>query len=259
MRPPLVLLHSGFSTRVEWRSVIGLVSSERDVLAPTLPGSDGGAPLDLAAGTMLAAHADHVESLLDEAGWTAPVEVAGSSFGGVVAIELAARGRASSVVALAPPWPAGAGAGFYFALFSPVLAILALADRLPARLRANPRTALSLLLHGSRVPAAITPEDAAAILRSFGRFRFFRTGLELGVRGGFGPGMPDCAQVRAPVTLVWGGADRLVPGWMRHRWERALPGAVAETLPGLPHVPHLRDPDRIADLLLRGDRSPPTS
>ena len=144
-----------------------------------------------------------------------------------------------------------AGAGFYFALFATSLPWLGLAERVPPRLRANPRMALSLLLHGSRSPAAITPGDAAAMLRSFGRFRFFRTGLELALRGGFGPGIPGCERVRAPVTLVWGGSDRIVPGWMRRRWEHALPDAMAETLTGLPHVPHLRDPERIADLILR--------
>lgn len=246
-----MLLHSGFSSWVEWRPLIAALAPAREVLAPTLPGSDGGAALDLGAGTMLAAHADHVEELLDGAGWDAPVQIVGSSFGAVTALELAARGRASSVVALAPPWVAGPGAGFYGALFASTLPWLAVTDRLPARMRAGPRVALSLLLHGSLAPVAGTADDAAAMLRSFGRFPFFRTGVELGLRGAFGPGMPGSGGIRVPVTLAWGTADRLVPGWMRRRWEERLPDARVETLSGLPHVPHLRDPERIAALIRR--------
>jgi pimeloyl-ACP methyl ester carboxylesterase len=66
--------------------------------------------------------------------------------------------------------------------------------------------------------------------------------------------MPGRADV--PVTLAWGGADRIVPGWMRRRWEERLPDARVETLAGLPHVPHLRDPERIAALVLRDNAHP---
>jgi pimeloyl-ACP methyl ester carboxylesterase len=37
---------------------------------------------------------------------------------------------------------------------------------------------------------------------------------------------------------------------MRSRWQRALPAAKVVDLPGLPHQPHLRDPERIAHLIL---------
>jgi len=248
----LLLLHSGFSTWVEWRPLIEIVAAKREVLAPTLPGSHGASPLELRAGTMLAAHVDHLEALLDRAGWTEPVQVVGSSFGGVAALELAARGRASSVLALGPPRvAAGAGAGFYGALFSATLPWLAVGDRLPARLKANPRVALSLLLHGSLTPVAGTAEDAAAMLRCFGRFPFFRTGIGLGLNGAYSPGMPRAEDITVPVTLAWGAADRIVPGWVRRRWEERLPDAQVEMLVGLPHVPHLRDPERIAALVLR--------
>ena len=51
--PPLLLLHSGFSTWREWRRVLAMLSSARDVLAPTLPGSHGGPPLPLGRGSLL--------------------------------------------------------------------------------------------------------------------------------------------------------------------------------------------------------------
>lgn len=251
--PPLVLLHSGFSVWAEWRSTISFLTDEREVLAPTLPGSRGGPPLDLVnRRTMLGALADHVEILLNDAGWNEPVPIAGSSFGGVTALELAARGRASSVVALAPPWVAGRGIPYFGALFATPMTTLRLTGRLRERLPGS-RQALGLLLHGSTRPMAIEPEDAAAMMRSFSSFPFFEVVRQSRLGG---PGAPDLDLIRCPVTLVWGSGDRLVPGWMHRRWEAALPDALVESLSGFPHVPHLRDPERIARLILDAAGSP---
>lgn len=200
---------------------------------------------------MLAAHADYVEALLDEVGWEQPVQVVGSSFGAVCGLELAARGRASGVLALAPPWVSGGGAAFYAGLFSSALPGLAIADRyLPQRLRRN-RRALTQLLDGPRLQPLleISDEDAGAMLASFGRFRFFRSGLESARAGTIGPGLPDFDRIEASVTLVWGSRDWIVPAWMRERWQRSLPQARVETLQGFAHTPHLRDPARIAELI----------
>lgn len=243
--PPLLLLHSGFCTWVEWRRTIGLLTPRRTVLAPTLPGSAGGPELDWDAPTMLAGHADYVERLLADRGWTGPVEVVGSSFGGVLALELLARGRASAAIALAPPWTLGAGLGFYGALFAGLPAL-----RLSRPLW--PRTTRSgringLWFHQSRIPPAIDPEDVAVLLDSWSRFPFYRVGLKA---RGTGPGTPAFDRIDpARATLVWGSADRIVPIWMRQRWAEALPGARVVQLEGFPHQPHLRDPQAIADLV----------
>jgi pimeloyl-ACP methyl ester carboxylesterase len=197
---------------------------------------------------MLAAHADYVESVLDEAQWDEPVQIVGSSFGGVAALELAARGRASSVIALAPPWVSGLGVPYYGALLSTALPWLRLTERFHARIADSPR-AVSLILIGSRTPAAIEAADAAAIWGSMGRFPLFRVGSQLARGGRLTDGAPDNASINVPVNLVWGTADRAAPRWMRRRWESALPNARVETLPGFPHMPHLRDPEKIASLL----------
>ena len=96
---PLVLLHGFTDTWRTWDLVLPALERERDVLALTLPGHAGGPPLPhpLTA----AAVGDVVEAALDDAG-LATAAIAGNSLGGYVALELAARGRATSVVALAP-------------------------------------------------------------------------------------------------------------------------------------------------------------
>ncbi|HSJ73047.1 MAG TPA: alpha/beta fold hydrolase [Miltoncostaeaceae bacterium] len=81
-----------------------------DVLAPTLPGHAGGPPLPREPGAGLMP--DAVERAMGEAGF-ATAHIAGNSPGGFVALQLAARGRAASVVALAPAggWAAAARPG----------------------------------------------------------------------------------------------------------------------------------------------------
>src|ERR1019366_4918160 len=71
-----------------------------DVLAPTLPGHAGGPPLDGEVTDALIP--DAIERAMDEAGFET-AHIVGNSLGGYVALQLAARGRADSVVALAPP------------------------------------------------------------------------------------------------------------------------------------------------------------
>ena len=70
-----------------------------DVLAVTLAGHAGGPPIEREIdGAVLA---DAVERAMDEAGFDR-AHIAGNSLGGFVALQLAARGRAQTVVALAP-------------------------------------------------------------------------------------------------------------------------------------------------------------
>src|SRR5204863_3072448 len=95
---PLVLLHGGGGTRRLWRTTIPLLEPHHDVLAVTLAGHFGGPPGEPAT---LETIVDAVERDMDEAGFET-AHVAGGSLGGWVAFELARRGRAASVVAIAP-------------------------------------------------------------------------------------------------------------------------------------------------------------
>src|SRR5947209_3477975 len=96
---PLVLLHGFTDTWRTWELVLPALERSHDVFAPTLPGHAGGPelpdPLDSTA------FVDAVEALLDGAG-IETAHLAGNSLGARLALELAARGRARSVVALAP-------------------------------------------------------------------------------------------------------------------------------------------------------------
>src|SRR6185312_10121707 len=96
---PLVCLHGFTDTWRTWELVLGALERRHEVLALTLPGHAGGPPLPdpLTNQSLL----DALERMLDEAGF-ATAHLAGNSLGAYLALCLAARGRARSVVALAP-------------------------------------------------------------------------------------------------------------------------------------------------------------
>src|SRR5262245_43446660 len=97
--PPLVLLHGFTGSWRVWELVLPALERRHDVLAPTLPGHAGGPPLEGELSHDLVP--DAIERAMDAAGF-GTAHIVGNSVGGYVALKLAARGRARSVVALAP-------------------------------------------------------------------------------------------------------------------------------------------------------------
>ena len=67
-----------------------------------------------------------------------------------------------------------------------------------------------------------------------------------------GGGCPIWMRSRCPVTFVQGTRDRAVPMWMHRRWVAAVPSTEI-ILDGFPHCPHLRDPERVAALILAAE------
>ena len=97
--PPLVCLHGFADTWRTWELVLPALERHHDVLALTLPGHAGGPPIE--GEVTDAVLADAVERAMDEAGIEI-AHIAGNSLGGHVALQLASRCRAQTVVALAP-------------------------------------------------------------------------------------------------------------------------------------------------------------
>jgi len=96
---PLVCLHGFLETWRVWDLVLPMLERQHHVLAPTLPGHAGGPTIDRDIGEALLP--DAIERQMDEAGFRR-AHLVGSSLGGYVALQLATRGRAESVVAIAP-------------------------------------------------------------------------------------------------------------------------------------------------------------
>jgi pimeloyl-ACP methyl ester carboxylesterase len=247
--PPLVLLHGFLDTWRTWELVLPALERRHDVLAVTLAGHAGGPPVEGAIHADVLA--DAVERAMDAAGWES-AHVAGNSLGGLVALQLAARGRARTVVALAPAGGWGAGDESY-------KDVLARQRRLVEEARAVAPHARSILA---------TPEGRRRATREITvRFEHIPPGLlahqVLGVAScraalpmiehALRAGWPlDPARIACPVRVVWGTEDRLL-AWpsaaarFRADW---LPHADWMELDGVGHCPQLDVPLETAQLIL---------
>jgi pimeloyl-ACP methyl ester carboxylesterase len=246
--PPLVCLHGFMDTSRTWELVLPALQRHHDVLAPTLPGHAGGPAIEggIDAGFM----ADAVERAMDDAGFEM-AHLVGNSLGGFVALHLAARGRARSVVAFAP-------AGGW------------------ARGDESWRELLRLQSSIHEAAKAAAPYASAVLASADGRRRatqyiterFEHIPVELlahqllGVAGCDATRLIehaanaswelDAERISCPVRIVWGTEDRLLR-WpsaaarFRHEW---LPHADWVELEGVGHCPQLDVPVEAAQLIL---------
>ena len=60
----------------------------------------------------------------------------------------------------------------------------------------------------------------------------------------------ELAALKAPLRLVWGACDRLLPEGTLDFFRRALPRADVVLLPNAGHLPHLETPRALARALL---------
>ena len=232
-----------------WDLVLPTLERRHEVLALTLPGHAGGPAILGEVSTDR--FVDAVERAIDAAGFEV-AHLVGNSLGGYLALRLAARGRATSVVAFAP-------AGGW-----------ALGDRSHEGLLQDQRTLQEQM-------KAAAPQAEAPVATPEGRRRasqLITTDFEhippdllahqmLGIasckaavplienarREGWSR---DAEKITCPVRIVWGTADRLLP-WpqatvrYRNDW---LPHADWVTLDGIGHCPQLDVPIEAAQLIL---------
>jgi pimeloyl-ACP methyl ester carboxylesterase len=248
---PLVLLHGINGSWRVWRPVLPALEAEHDVFAPTLPGHRYGPPLDAGSLVSIGALADGVERVLDTAGIDT-AHLAGNSLGGWLAIELARRGRARSVVALSPAggWTSPRDLRRVIRLLSNARMLIARRDalRLAALMRRPRLRGLALsqaMTRGDLVPlqdALELIEDAHGCIAFSGFVEWIR---------GAEPIQPTGRPLACPVRIAWGEHDRTIPF---ARYGRpllaALDGAEHVTLAGVGHVPMYDNPALVVRTIL---------
>ena len=99
--PPIGLLHGVTSSARAWDALLPKLRQRHRVFMPTLAGHCGGPPLPAGRTGVVHRIVDAACRQLDEA-TIDTAHVVGNSLGGWVALELARRGRAQSVLALSP-------------------------------------------------------------------------------------------------------------------------------------------------------------
>lgn len=235
---PVLLLHPFALSHHVWREVAAGLSESYEVFAPTLPGHWGG-PRLRAAEVDLARLADGVEAMLDRNGWP-DCHVVGNSLGGWLAFELARRGRARTVTAIAPAggWthlaPAAVRLGAWFAVRYPAVRLLA------ARSADRPVLRDRFLRAICQDLAAVPAEDVRSTLAAMAGCRGYLPFLWSSARTG---GVTGLDRTTCPVHLVLCDRDRLLPPrrFAGHFLDR-LPGAEVTTLDRVGHVPMLENP-----------------
>jgi pimeloyl-ACP methyl ester carboxylesterase len=242
--PPLVCLHGFLDTWRTWELVLPALERRHDVLAVTLAGHAGGPALEGEIG-------DAVERAMDEAGF-GTAHLVGNSLGGYVALQLAARNRARTVVAFAPAggWAQGDDSyrellRFQATLLEQAKAAAPHAEALLATQEGRRRATQYLTTNFEHIPPELLAHQLRAVAASEGAPALIEHALQEGWS-------VDAERIACPVRIVWGTEDRLLP-WpaaaarFRTDW---LPHADWVELDGVGHCPQLDVPLETAQLIL---------
>jgi pimeloyl-ACP methyl ester carboxylesterase len=240
---PLLLLHGIGSTHDDFAALRPRLDSEYRVLAPDLPGH--GRSGALARRPTVAAIADAVAADLDELG-VGRVHVLGNSIGARVALELAARGRARSVVAISPSGLNTPGERLHQGLLMSGnrLALRTLRPLVPLASRTT--LGRSVLLAGLRsTPWRASETEAHALRAGFGDADAYWQMLWWGVLMDFPTGLD---RIDCPVVLAQGTLDLVAVG-QTPRYLAVVPAARFVPLYGAGHAPQSDTPEVILRLV----------
>ena len=250
---PMLLIHGIGSRRGVWDRVREPLEERFDVIAVDLPGFgdqpwfDG--PVPERMDSLATAAEEELDRLEIER-----AHLVGHSMGGWIALELARRGRALDVLAVAP---IGGATPEEAEASKRVLG----QSRTAARAMGwalGPITRVSLLrriaLRGSvKDPDLVDPAELETSMRYLARSVGFPKLLaDVGGPGDLIENNSEAfAQISVPVLIAWGSADGVLNYRGAARTVEAIPGAQLCTLEDHGHSPLLDHPQLIAELALK--------
>ena len=236
---PVVLIHGIGHRRQAWDPIVNQLAEKYEVIAVDLAGFGESPPYPKTVPYDMDTACENLAANFASWGIERP-HVVGNSLGGAIALELGARGLASSVTALSP-------AGFFgrvnrFQAFL-LLFVLRMSSKLPNRaLRAVSHTSLGrrvigsvLYSHPERFDADQVYGDALALKNASAFERTIKAGLKYKFD----------SPVPVPTTVAWGTKDRILPYSQSARAQERLPEARHVALPHCGHVPMIDDPELV--------------
>lgn len=242
---PLLLIHGLGSSLRGWDLVMPQLAAERDVIAVDLPGFGGSAPL--AGPVTIETLTDAVQAFLTDQQF-GDVPVVGSSLGGRVALELAARGHPAPVLALAPLgfWSGQQAAIFRMTTGASLKALRAAHPLLPL-LGNNPIGRGTLLAPFSARPWTLPEDFVLAELRRIKGAPGLDRVLDALRRAPepAGPVTPG-----GPVTLGWGRQDKVALPSQAERVQARFPDAMVRWFDDCGHFPQWDQPEEAVRLIL---------
>jgi pimeloyl-ACP methyl ester carboxylesterase len=248
---PLLLIHGLGVTRRCWDPIVPALESRHEVLRHDLPGFGESAPLPDGVPCSADGFADALERELDALGIGQP-HVVGHSMGGWIALELAARGRARTVTALASVGGWTRAEALYVSAATSYLRLGAKALRPlagPMTSKAPLRRMLLWLTNsrGERVP----PQRAAEAIRAMADAESFRAARNWFIRRT----PAGLERISCPALIAWGTKDRLLFPRQGPRLVAMIPGARLVELRRLGHDLMNDDPERTVQAILEGTGS----
>ena len=242
--PAVVLLHGQPGRGHDWSAVVSLLGGSARVLVPDRPGY--GRSAGPAVG--VSANADAVIAMLDGVGVADGAIVAGHSWGGAVALDLARRypARVRALVLAGSVGGPGSIDGFDRVLGLPVLGpALSLSALSALRLVATVRT--------PRVRRLVVPNAPELVEHlSLDLWRDWHSFVveQRAMLAELPPIAADLARIAAPATVLAGSNDRVVSPASQERLAAALPAGRLVRLKGIGHLVPLEAPGVVADAVL---------
>lgn len=242
---PLLLLHGFGATMDDFSALAPRLAAHFDVLEVDLPGH-GSSPKQTGRPTVEAL-GDTLLADLDAHGLDG-VHVLGNSLGGRLAIELAVRGRARSVVALSP---SGLGLPPERAYQGTLMTTARLLNKVrrpliePMARSVVGRTALTAGLRA--MPWKTSRAESLSVKGGFAESDGYWSMLWDAIMTDVPSGLD---RITCPVTLAQGVLD-LVASAQTVRYKPLIPGARFVPLPWAGHAPQSDNPEAIIDLVRR--------
>ena len=234
--PPLLLLHATLSSSRQLRTLASRLARHRTVVSVDRRGSGESANEGPAGPIDVAVHVADLLEVMDAEAIARPA-VVGHSYGGCVALELAARrpNHVGPLFVYEPP---------YAPVASPALraGMDAVGRRtLEARDRGDLAEAALVFMEGVSGPAvveALSPGARARIGRAGQGAVADATLLGMEPEG--------LGRISSPVRIATGGASHPLYGEIAGGLQARIPAADQVSLPGLDHMAPVLQPDRVA-------------
>lgn len=243
---PLLLVHGLGSSARTWERVMPALAARREVIAVDLPGFGRTPPLR--GPVTVATLTDAVEEFV-RAENLESADIAGSSMGARMVLEMARRGHGGSVVALDPGgfWTDAQARVFGATIKASIALVRSIQPALPVLTRSRAgRTAL--LAQFSAAPWRLPAELVLTELRGFKTSPSIYQALADLVHG---PRQAGAGTVLAPIVIGWGRNDKVTVPSQADRAIERFPGARLHWFDRCGHFPHWDKPAETSELILQ--------